>query len=78
MKKVILGLAFSIVCAFGLEMEEALEALTNGMMMGFCGASEEVAIALRLQNGMDKEKATNSSIERLKICEELTLKQKKV
>lgn len=36
------------MCAFGLEMEEALEAFTNGMMMGVCGASEEVAIALRL------------------------------
>ncbi|AWK62522.1 hypothetical protein C6B36_09375 [Helicobacter cinaedi] len=78
MKKTIFGLMISTMCAFGLEMKEALEAFTNGMMMGVCGASEEVAIALRLQNGMNKEKATNSSIERLKICGELTFKKESI
>ncbi|BDB65536.1 hypothetical protein T36_2015 [Helicobacter cinaedi] len=76
MKKTILGLMISTMCAFGLEKEEALEAFTNGMMMGICGASAEVAIGWRLQDGMDMEKATNSSIERLKICGELTFKIK--
>ena len=54
MKKVILGLAFYIVCAFGLENEEIIVAVTNGIMLGICAEREEL-IAKWATNKQNKQ-----------------------
>ncbi|BDB67418.1 hypothetical protein Hc94105_1641 [Helicobacter cinaedi] len=73
MRKTIFGLMISTMCVFGLESEEVLEAMTNGIMMGICGGGEEIATQIRIAKGIDTEKAID--IERLKMCGKVTLEK---
>lgn len=73
MKKIVYSLAFSAICVFGLESEEVLEAMTNGIMMGVCAGGEETATQIRIAKGIDMEKAID--VERLKMCGKVTLEE---
>ncbi len=73
MKKIVCSLTFSVICAFGLGLEEMLEAYTNGIMMGVCGGGEEIAAKIRISNGIDMEKAID--VERLKMCGKVTFEE---
>lgn len=70
MKKVIFGLAFSIVCAFGLGKEQMIVEFSNGMMLGVCAAREQAILNMRINNGMDAKIAAELSAKALKVCSE--------
>ena len=73
MKKVILGLAFSIVCAFGLEKEQMIVEFSNGMMLGVCAAGEQAIANMRINNGMDAKTAAEFWAKAFKVCNEAIL-----
>lgn len=68
MKKVILGLAFSIVCAFGLEKEQMIREFSSGMILGVCAAREQAIADMRINNGMDAKTAAELIAKDLKVC----------
>ena len=70
MKKVIFGLAFSIVCAFGLGKEKMIVEFSNGMMLGVCLAREQAIANMRINNGMDAKIAAELSAKAIKVCGE--------
>lgn len=71
MKKVILGLAFSIVCAFGLEDEEIIVAVTNGIMLGICAEREELIANSKVG---DKQAKQAAFVKRFEMCRKIILK----